>query len=120
MKSHSFKFVLALAGLATLALLLFGAWHFAVPLIRDYHNSAQAEKPRFTDPNNPKQILAEADRLAWVFNSQAAAPLYSRAEQLFAKSGLTQRKSLILQCVDSHLMLQRTMAKMPYITRYVT
>jgi tetratricopeptide (TPR) repeat protein len=68
-------------------LLLFGAWHFAVPLIRDYHNSVQAAKPRFTDPNNPKQILAEADRLAWVFNSQAAAPLYSRAEQLFAKSG---------------------------------
>jgi len=86
-RSLSFKFVLGMAGLATLALLLFGTWHFAVPLIWDYHNSVQAAKPRFIDPNNPKQILAEADRLAWVFNSQAAAHLYSRAEQLFAKSG---------------------------------
>ena len=88
MRSHSFKLLLlGSAGLAAWALLLFGTWHFAVPLIWDYHNSVRAAKPRFIDTNNPREILTEADRLAWVFNSQAAEPLYARAEQLFAKSG---------------------------------
>ena len=31
--------------------------------------------------------------------------------------GLTQRKSLILQCVDSHLMRQRTLAAKPILDR---
>jgi tetratricopeptide (TPR) repeat protein len=62
-------------------------WQFAVPLIWDYHNSGRVAKLRLIDPNNPGEILAEADRLAWVFNSRASEPLYARAEQLFAKSG---------------------------------
>ena len=87
MKSHSFKFVLGSASLGVLAIMLFLAWHVAVPLIFGYHAAAPNTKPKTVDLNNPKQILAEADRYAWVFNSQEAGPLYSRAEQLFAKSG---------------------------------
>ena len=86
-RRHSFKFALGLAGVAILALLVMATWQFAVSLIWDYHDSERAAKPKFLDPNNPKEILSEADRLAWVFNSQAAEPLYARAEQLFAKSG---------------------------------
>ena len=32
-------------------------------------------------------LLAEADRLSWLFNWNAAGPLYKRAEQLFVEAG---------------------------------
>jgi tetratricopeptide (TPR) repeat protein len=37
--------------------------------------------------NDPEHILAEADRLAMLFNWPRAAPLYLRAQSLFAESG---------------------------------
>jgi len=70
-----------------LAVVLFLAWHGAVPLIFGYHAAAPNVRPKTVDFNNPKRLLAEADRFAWVFNSQEAGPLYARAEQLFAKTG---------------------------------
>src|SRR5487761_1024726 len=37
--------------------------------------------------NNPELLLAEANRLAWVFNWPKAEPLYVRAEELFREKG---------------------------------
>jgi CHAT domain-containing protein len=37
--------------------------------------------------NDPHVLLAQADRLFWVFNSFKAAPLYERAEKLFIAQG---------------------------------
>ena len=70
-----------------LAVVLFLAWHVVAPLIFGYQAAVPNAKPKTVDLNNPKQILAEADRYAWVFNSQEAGRLYARAEQLFIKSG---------------------------------
>ncbi|MCI0628656.1 MAG: CHAT domain-containing protein, partial [Acidobacteria bacterium] len=36
---------------------------------------------------DPHSVLAEADRLAWLFNWPAAGPLYEEAEKLFTESG---------------------------------
>ena len=36
---------------------------------------------------NPEILLAEANRLAWIFNSPRAGPLYVRAEELFKERG---------------------------------
>ena len=39
---------------------------------------------------NPEILLAEANRLAWVFNWPKAEPLYVRAEELFKEKGDTR------------------------------
>ncbi len=41
---------------------------------------------------NPQLILAEANRLAWLFNWPKAEPLYIRAEQLFTEKGDTRNE----------------------------
>jgi len=41
---------------------------------------------------NPEILLAEANRLAWLFNSPKAGPLYIRAEQLFKERGDTRNE----------------------------
>src|SRR6266849_2646898 len=41
---------------------------------------------------NPEILLAEANRLAWLFNSPKAEPLYIRAEQLFKDKGDTRNE----------------------------
>jgi CHAT domain-containing protein/tetratricopeptide (TPR) repeat protein len=38
-------------------------------------------------PRDPHALLAEADRLAWLFNWPAAGPLYEEAERLFTEAG---------------------------------
>ena len=48
----------------------------AVDLLQDPHAS-----------RDPKVLLAEANRLAWLFNSPKAEPLYVRAEKLFKQRG---------------------------------
>ena len=83
-KVHTSGFVLRSAGLITLVLSSVAFLHYAGPLTRSNHRSGLAAQRGITDLNDPKQLLAEADRLAWMFNSQAAAPLYARAEKLFA------------------------------------
>ncbi len=41
---------------------------------------------------NPEILLAEANRLAWLFNSPRAGPLYVRAEELFKERGDTRNE----------------------------
>src|SRR5206468_3137181 len=41
---------------------------------------------------NPEILLAEANRLAWLFNSPKAEPLYIRAEELFKERGDTRNE----------------------------
>lgn len=51
------------------------------------HATARAIRtPAAASSSDPHILLAEADRLAWVFNATKAAPLYSRAERLFVSS----------------------------------
>src|ERR1700686_1606743 len=42
--------------------------------------------------SNPEILLAEANRLAWLFNWPKAEPLYIRAEELFKKRGDTRNE----------------------------
>src|SRR5713226_4756299 len=42
--------------------------------------------------NNPEILLAEANRLAWLFNWPKAEPLYVRAEKLFKEKGDTRNE----------------------------
>lgn len=42
--------------------------------------------------NNPEILLAEANRLSWVFNWPKAEPLYVRAEELFKERGDTRNE----------------------------
>ena len=42
--------------------------------------------------NNPELLLAEANRLAWLFNWPKAEPLYVRAEELFKERGDTRNE----------------------------
>ncbi len=49
------------------------------------------EKPQPDRANSdPHSLLAEADRLAWLFNWPAAGPLYEEAERLFTQEGDAQ------------------------------
>jgi CHAT domain-containing protein len=41
---------------------------------------------------NPETLLAEANRLAWLFNWPKAGPLYVRAEELFQEKGDTRNE----------------------------
>src|SRR5207245_6779973 len=41
---------------------------------------------------NPEILVAEANRLAWLFNWPKAEPLYVRAEQLFKEQGDTRNE----------------------------
>src|ERR1700676_119826 len=41
---------------------------------------------------NPEVMLAEANRLAWLFNWPKAEPLYARAEELFKEKGDTRNE----------------------------
>jgi CHAT domain-containing protein/Tfp pilus assembly protein PilF len=44
------------------------------------------------DVTNPEVLLAEANRLAWLFNWPKAEPLYMRAEELFKEKGDTRNE----------------------------
>ncbi len=55
------------------------------PLVTDLLHDAEASK-------NPDILLAEANRLAWLFNSPKAGPLYVRAEELFKHRGDTRNE----------------------------
>jgi CHAT domain-containing protein/tetratricopeptide (TPR) repeat protein len=45
------------------------------------------ETPNPVAPRDAHALLAEADRLAWLFNWPAAGPLYEEAERLFTEAG---------------------------------
>jgi hypothetical protein len=56
---------------------------------------APASADLLRDPKssqNPEILLAEANRLAWVFNWPKAQPLYVRAEELFREKGDTRNE----------------------------
>ena len=56
---------------------------------------APASADLLRDPRslqNPEVLLAEANRLAWVFNWPKAQPLYIRAEELFQEKGDTRNE----------------------------
>src|SRR6266850_2437877 len=62
-----------------------------------YVTRTRAPKPQVADllrdpaaSGNPEVLLAEANRLAWLFNWPKAEPLYIRAEQLFKDKGDTR------------------------------
>lgn len=59
-----------------------------------YLTRKQAPRPLATDlltdpktSNNPEVLLAEANRLAWLFNWPRAEPMYIRSEELFREKG---------------------------------
>ena len=55
------------------------------PPVADLLHDAEASK-------NPETLLAEANRLAWLFNWPKAGPLYVRAEELFKERGDTRNE----------------------------
>jgi len=55
------------------------------PPVADLLRDAEASK-------NPETLLAEANRLAWLFNWPRAGPLYARAEELFRERGDTRNE----------------------------
>jgi len=55
------------------------------PPVPDLLHDAEASK-------NPETLLAEANRLAWLFNWPKAGPLYVRAEELFRERGDTRNE----------------------------
>jgi len=78
--------------LVSAALLAFGA--LSQKYIRLYlaraARSDRASKPippSQIDSSTPEALLAEANRLSWLFNWPKAGPLYARAEELFKKNG---------------------------------
>lgn len=54
-------------------------------------------RPAVSRSKEPKQLLAEADRLAWLSNWQRAGELYGRAEQLAVQKG-DKRDQLYATC----------------------
>ncbi|MHB8484596.1 MAG: CHAT domain-containing protein [Candidatus Acidiferrales bacterium] len=88
-----------------LALLLFVCFLFALVLVpsRKYlllylSRSASAKTPAELRAhgqkafNSPQLLLAEANRLSWLFNWPKAEPLYARAEELFKVKGDTRNE----------------------------
>src|SRR5487761_1444758 len=74
-------FVAALAVLSRKYISLYACRKSAArPPVAELARAAEAS-------NNPELLLAEANRLAWVFNWPKAEPLYVRAEQLFKDRG---------------------------------
>jgi len=57
----------------------------ARPPVVDLLHDAEASK-------NPETLVAEANRLAWLFNWPKAGPLYARAEELFRERGDTRNE----------------------------
>jgi len=64
-------------------------------------------RPAVSQSKDPKRLLAEADRLAWLSNWQRAGELYARAEQLAVQKG-DKRDQLYAGCgrLRSHIGLE--------------
>ncbi len=87
MRIHTSGNLLRSAGLTALALIAFASWHYARLQFRSNHNSGLPAQNGTVHSNDPKQLVAEANRFAWLFNGPKAEPLYAKAEQLFAQAG---------------------------------
>jgi len=80
--------------LVCLTLLMF-SWKYIWLYATRKLASAPASADLLRDPRslqNPEVLLAEANRLAWVFNWPKAQPLYIRAEELFQEKGDTRNE----------------------------
>src|SRR5436309_13493137 len=91
--SKRWLFVISLLLLTTLVILGLVSWKYV------WLYATRKPDPRpptinlLQDPQtskNPEILLREANRLAWLFNSPKAGPLYVRAEELFKESGGTR------------------------------
>ena len=88
MRLHASGLLLRYVGLTALVLMTLMLWHYGSPLISSNRRlHSQPRRGVSLTSNDPKQLLAEANRLAWLFNGPAAAPLYTHAEALFAQAG---------------------------------
>src|SRR6266567_3564362 len=84
--------------MVVMALLLVGLFAFLNRRVIGIHSILSAGKhlgrgaePRQEETStNPQELLAEANRLFWLNNGPKAAPLYAKAENLFANSGDTR------------------------------
>ncbi len=54
--------------------------------------TAKTPQSALAASNDPQVLLAEANRLAWVFNWPKAEPFYARAEELFKEKGDTRNE----------------------------
>jgi len=84
---HASGLLLRYVGFTALVVTAVVFWHYAGPLTRSNRHRQLAAQRSIVESNDPKQLLAEANRLAWLFNGPAADPLYARAEALFAQAG---------------------------------
>ena len=78
--------------LLSFAVALFGAlFHKYIWMYASRTLNSRPSATRFlqdpTDQTNPAAMLAEANRLSWLFNWPKAGPLYVRAEELFKEKG---------------------------------
>ena len=87
MRLHASTLLLRYVGITTLVVAAVVFWHYTGPRIRSNRHPRLAPLRGTIEPNDPKRLLAEANRLAWLFNGPAADPLYARAEALFAQTG---------------------------------
>lgn len=87
MRLHASGLLLRYVGLTALVLATLTLWHYASPLIRSSRHPRLAPQRGIIESTDPEQLLAEANRLTWLFNGPAADPLYARAESLFRQAG---------------------------------
>ena len=92
---RSGRFRLQMAGLATAFVLTLALLCLSYAYVRHRHNQALDDRHGalpigLDDPEkstDPLSLLGEADRLYWLNNGPKAAPLFARAERLFADRG---------------------------------
>ena len=92
---RSGRFRLQMAGLATAFVLTLALLFLSYAYVRHRHNQALDDSHRALPigldhpekSTDPVSLLGEADRLYWLNNGPKAAPLYARAESLFAERG---------------------------------
>jgi tetratricopeptide (TPR) repeat protein len=93
---HLPRRLLAVLVVMSLGVVLLGA--LSQKYIRLYLARGAKSKPSRTaisfdqDSANPEKLLAEANRLSWLFNGPKAEPLYARAEEIFKTKGDTRNE----------------------------
>lgn len=95
MRIHLSKWLLALllSACSLLALALVMSGKYVLLYLSRSANAGMPAKLRSLDPktlSDPQLLLAEANRLSWLFNWPKAEPFYARAEELFKESGDTR------------------------------
>ncbi len=91
---RSGRFRLQMAGLATAFVLTLALLFLSYAYVRHRHNQALDDHGALSigldhpeQSTDPVSLLGEADRLYWLNNGPKAAPLFAKAESLFADRG---------------------------------